>query len=116
VGPGPILSIGVGGSRAHSQHCYLARPRFNLELTLFQDGVLLSIDWLGLITEWRVGPGPILKNVTRPDGAFLVPRLLERRDVERLIDFNSEYLGRYSSVHFFNSVVVLNTSTTSCTL
>ncbi len=108
MGPGPILSI------------YLARTRFNLELTLFQDGVLLSIDWLGLITEWRVGPGPILKNVTRPDGAFLVPRLLERRDVERLIDFNSEYLGRYSTVHltvwFFNSVVVLNTSTTSCTL
>jgi hypothetical protein len=46
-----------------------------------------------------VGPGPILKNVTRPDGAFLVPRLLERRDVERLIDFNSEYLGRYSTVY-----------------
>ena len=58
-----------------------------------QDGVLLSIDWLGLITEWRVGPGPNLRNVTR-QGAFMVPRLLERRDVERLIDFNSEYLGK----------------------
>ncbi len=56
-----------------------------------------------------MGPGPILKNVTRPDGAFLVPRLLERRDVERLIDFNSEYLGRYSRylLYTLKSVVFL---------
>ncbi len=89
----------AGGSRAHFSSFLHTETTFQPCVNPVQDGVLLSIDWLGLITEWRVGPGPILKNVTRPDGAFLVPRLLERRDVERLIDFNSEYLGRYSTVY-----------------
>lgn len=57
---------------------------------------VVSVDWHGTITVWRYREGEAgrpaaLEDTTEP-GQWEVPRLLAGREVERLLDFNAEFL------------------------
>ena len=77
------------------------------------EGTVCSLDWYGGITLWTVqdydGSVQLVKKST--EDQFLVPRILSNRELERLLDFSSEFLVTsykchltcYKKTEFFRS-------------